>query len=81
MKSIEIYPNPTKNEINITLPDKNNESVIISINSVNGREIFEKKYGNIESQIKITGFKAERGIYLVKVLMDSDIYIKKIIVN
>jgi len=75
--TINIYPNPSDDIINIEIENPNN--AIIEIYNVNGTLIFSKAIHSESEKIDISGFL--RGVYLVKVKQDSTVSVEKVIVR
>ncbi len=74
---IAIYPNPTKNIINI-LTDNNIIDKVEIFNSV-GQIVFEDNYFDNSILINVKNFNA--GVYFVNIYIDDDVYRSKIIVD
>jgi len=73
---IQVYPNPTKDKINI----KNSENVkieSISIIDLNGHNLLE--FENDINELDLSGFS--KGIYLLKLIYGNEIIIKKIVIE
>jgi hypothetical protein len=79
-KSI-IYPNPANNEINILLPDFENEIIQVSLININGGKIFEKEFKVNNNHVIINDLKAEKGIYFLKISTNEMVEVKKLIIN
>ena len=75
--SIEIYPNPTKNALQILSIESNIES--ISIIDITGRTIINKKYNSNINRIKLNISSLPNGIYLLKISTADKTISKKII--
>ncbi len=76
---IEIYPNPTANEINIQFSENQNVENI-SIYDVLGKEVFTKKIDASESKV-ILHPNLSKGIYFLKIGSDKGELSKKIIIE
>jgi hypothetical protein len=75
--TINIYPNPSDDIINIDIENINNAT--IEIYDVNGTLIFSKALNSNFEKIDISGFSG--GLYLVKVKQDSTVIIGKVVVR
>ena len=75
--TIDIYPNPSDDIINIEIENPNN--AIIEIYNVSGTLIFSKVLHSESEKIDISGFS--RGVYLVKVKQDSTVIVGKVVVR
>ena len=73
--SIKIYPNPTKGVINIKFAKNNIEKIIVS--DISGKQIIEKLLVQQDEIIDLQKF--EKGIYILSIITDKEIIIKKII--
>ncbi len=74
-----VYPNPTKEQANIMININKQSDVNLYIYDINGKEILNKKYKtekNINSAIHFNN----KGIYLLKTIINKKIYYNKIIV-
>ena len=78
--SLYIFPNPTSGIINISLI--NNSKTKLSITNLLGEKIYESiinKKGNINQKINISNFA--NGIYIIHLSTNTEIVIKKIILE
>lgn len=73
---INIYPNPTKNILNVKLSNTN-EFVSISLISIDGRPLFV--YKNITNNLQINSDQISPGIYIIKIEGEEFNYNKKVI--
>ena len=74
--TINIYPNPSDDIINIEIENINNS--IIEIYNVNGKLVFSKAVNSKVEKIDVS--ELLRGIYFVKVRQDNNVRIEKLIV-
>jgi gluconolactonase len=72
--SVEIYPNPVQNELNINLPGK---SGTVEVFDITGKSLLQKEILENENSIDVSGL--ENGIYFVKVLSDSQFFTEKFV--
>ncbi len=67
--NISIYPNPTKNFLNIRFNSKLNSKLELRIRSLNGREIFKKqiyvKSGKFDYQVDLKSY--DSGYYIISI--------------
>ena len=68
LTSINFYPNPIQDKLNIQL-SQNHENVNVSIYNVLGKKLFEKGFKN-KSTIEID-FNFPKGIYLSKITVEN----------
>jgi hypothetical protein len=74
--TIDIYPNPSDDIINIEIENINNAT--IEIYSVSGKLVFSKALNSKVEKIDISGLS--EGMYFVKVRQEQDVRIEKLIV-
>lgn len=78
--NLQLYPNPTKSSVNISL--KNNNDVIRRIEFYNliGKKVYEIQVENKESKIMNIS-QLKDGVYIVRVKGKKHVYSKKIIIK
>ncbi len=76
---IQIYPNPTANEINIQFPETIKVETI-SIYDVLGKEVFTKRIEVSESKVTLKP-NLSKGVYFLKIASDKGVISKKIIIE
>ncbi len=77
-EQIEIYPNPTKNILNIT----NTKDVkSVQLFSITGQIIFDRAYKNSQNQISISTQLLQNGVYILKIKTNENSFAKQIIIN
>lgn len=77
MESVEFYPNPAKNVLNLRIPDHFSKNFAFEITDMIGRQILINKTNS--KQIDISSLKA--GIYLGIVTVDNKTVTKKLIID
>lgn len=75
--SVNVYPNPTKGEVNITADSKINS---IEIYDAQGR-IVQKQIGINSQHTKLSIHSAISGVYIFKIITEKEVLMKKIIKN
>lgn len=76
-EKLKLFPNPTKDILNICFPDSN-DSYLIQIFDITGGVVYNNyKYGN--SAININGLKS--GLYIIKIQVNKNIYYDKLIIE
>lgn len=76
--SIDIYPNPSNNEINIIIPDAEESTAnIITLFSPLGQILITEKINNKKNIMDISSLP--KGLYVLTISMNEKIFIKKII--
>ncbi len=75
--SIEIYPNPTTNEINVS-STRNSRISMINITDLNGRTVKQNAFNNLSNiQVNITDLL--NGVYLMRIETNAGTFTKKIL--
>ena len=81
--SLDFFPNPTSNDINISLISSDLQNINIKIKSILGQEIFNKNLfnfiGKYSETINLSQFP--KGIYIMSVELNRTIYNSKIILK
>ncbi len=74
-KTIQLYPNPVNDSLNIELPSNSDQILNITISSLDGRILKSYKRSTIDSTIQIGDLAdLSSGIYLVSYIIDEQIY-------
>lgn len=77
---IQIYPNPSSNEISINIPNSPSKPTSIKLINSQGQIVREVKNWTSQSKLNIQGL--EQGIYIVEItLTDTNRVIRKIIID
>lgn len=79
--TIFIYPNPSKGKISIASSDKSVNEMQVSLYSVIGNKVFEKKIKNTEANETVELNNLSKGIYFVKVIANNKPYQQKIVLE
>jgi len=83
LESVQIYPNPARNNLNINLSLENNETFSINIVSITGQFIYKEEItnasGDFSKQIDLSGFN--RGVYFLQMINTQGVITKKIILE
>ncbi|GGG60379.1 hypothetical protein GCM10010976_33960 [Bizionia arctica] len=77
LKNINIYPNPTNAYVTITLP--NTQESKITVYDLNGRLLLNQSNTNGDFKIDLSAYQA--GVYLLKIEVNQNQVIKRIIKN
>lgn len=78
LAEIQVYPNPTRGNLNIELPRY--ESSVISVYDLTGRRIMVNQFG-YNSRHTLDLSRQSPGIYLVHIQTESNYQIKKVVVD
>jgi len=73
--TINIYPNPSDEIINIEIENSNN--AVIEIYNVSGTLLIRKTFHSESEKIDISGFS--RGLYIVKVKQEGTVIVKEVV--
>ncbi len=80
-ENIFLYPNPTNNNVTISLKDKDNETIkAVELYNIMGQRVFRKSLEN-GSEITLNLRKLSKGIYILKTFGEHYTYSKKLIKN
>lgn len=79
LESLNIYPNPVNDKLNITWDRSDN--VAIRMYNVRGQLIYYNKEASLISPLEINTSQLSSGVYFLKVSSSDGNYTKKIIVN
>ena len=77
-ESVFVFPNPTKNKINISFNESNQFSIDIS--DTQGKNIFSKSFIN-ENDLSINTENFSKGIYFITITSDNKKHNQKLIIN
>jgi hypothetical protein len=79
--SIKLFPNPISKNSTLTIELPENESVIITISDLLGRQIFERNYNDINSfEIQLSELTLDEGIYNVTIINGRNIQNQKLVI-
>ena len=78
MKTINIYPNPTKDDINIELPLNELTSFDVSVYSVTGKLVYKNTQLNV-NKLSISTANWDKGIYFIQLIGNNQAITEKII--
>jgi len=79
--SIEIYPNPSRDWINVAIPTINSSFIIIDIFDVNGQKLYSKPHSTNQNIIPIDISSYHSGCYIIKAKMNDKILLNKFVKN
>lgn len=71
-----VYPNPAKNNVNISLNIEDNTTGTIQVYELSGSIIYSKEIKNIKKGQNISIRKLKKGTYMAKVIYDGNVYVK-----
>ncbi|MBW6482410.1 MAG: T9SS type A sorting domain-containing protein [Vicingaceae bacterium] len=78
MESINIFPNPTKDDIYVELPLNEFTSVEVKIYSVTGKLVYNASQNNV-SKLSISTENWDKGLYFIQLISNNQTIIEKII--
>jgi subtilisin-like proprotein convertase family protein len=82
VSSFAIYPNPSKGNFTIKLPEGFGDTMDVNVYDIRGRKVFHKTYSTasgLEQQVALQG--AQAGVYLVEVSDGSSKATKRLIIE
>jgi len=77
--AIQLYPNPSAGEIYLDLQLHYNEETAVIVTDITGRRVYDQK--PLQASNKIDLSKLAKGLYIIQLTHDNDIYIGKVILN
>jgi len=80
LDNVNVYPNPAKNIINISLSENNFNNAKISLSNISGQEMIARNDINLNSNevFQLNCSSLTKGIYIVKIQSDNQFYNQKI---
>ena len=78
--TINVFPNPAKDHINILVKDLNDSAYIVEIYNINGQLALQNNTHFLNGECK-TNFDLQNGIYLIKVYAGMQLYLQKFFVK
>jgi ligand-binding sensor domain-containing protein len=72
--SLQIYPNPVQNILQVDLSGKTG---LLEIHDISGKSVLQKQIIDNNTSIDVSGL--DNGIYIIKVLSDNQIFTSKIV--
>lgn len=83
LSETNIYPNPSNGMFTVVILNANYKELVISITDIQGKEVYSSSVKNIagdyNKQIALDGIA--KGIYYIKLTADSNMQIRKLIIN
>ncbi|HSD13601.1 MAG TPA: T9SS-dependent M36 family metallopeptidase [Flavobacterium sp.] len=79
-KSIRVYPNPTKGQLNIAISNYSGK-LSIQVFDLNGRSVYNQDVNDFNAESAINLSNLQSGMYLIKVDGDNVSHTQKIILN
>ena len=77
--AIKLFPNPTKGELRVDLPELNGSDAQLTLLSVTGQAIQEWQTSDISNNLNLTSYPA--GIYLLRVQIADRVGVRKVILQ
>jgi N-acetyl-anhydromuramyl-L-alanine amidase AmpD len=81
--SLEVFPNPFSNQINLKLVNKNSSKIKISLIDITGKELkgmeLKEESGIIDLVLPVSNLNLAQGAYFLKIEIDDKGYYKKLI--
>ena len=81
--NLSIFPNPVSDQVSLTISTADNQNVVVSIVTLDGREVVAK---NIETSVLTQTFNIDvaslpAGFYFVRAATNAGIKVEKIVIN
>jgi extracellular elastinolytic metalloproteinase len=81
--AMSIFPNPTDDQVNLSITSQDNQNVVLSIVTLDGKEVLAK---NVQTSTLTQTFTIDvsalpAGFYFVKASTNKDVVIEKIVIN
>jgi hypothetical protein len=77
---ISFYPNPSTNEITIKTDNNNEQSIILSLKNIQGKEVLNKKI-NFKDKYSFDVSGLSNGIYILTLQNEKENYMRKIVIQ
>ncbi|MBL7837538.1 MAG: T9SS type A sorting domain-containing protein [Bacteroidetes bacterium] len=79
---LSLYPNPASSFVEISLNDVNHGDVVVSISDILGNKIKTVTFKSGEAmRLEFSDLDLKNGIYLIKVEVDSEIFLKRLVIK
>ena len=83
MTNLEVYPNPTRDELNVSFVSEELQSISVSIVDAYGKEVFSQEdrqfIGEYTQKVNVNRFA--KGVYFLQIVTDSNTLYERIIVQ
>lgn len=80
--NVIVSPNPSNGLVNITVPSKNNEKLMVSVSNALGQVIISNTYSAISSESISLDFSSQNnGIYFISISNGQDKIVKRVVLN
>lgn len=79
--SIEVYPNPASNHINIKFRNLKDQEVVLQISTVIGKIVVEERVNKSKGTLSYSLSGLSKGVYFIKVTSSENSITKKIIIK
>lgn len=81
--SVLVFPNPSKDSLNITLNGLQEKEVLLTVYDLTGKEIFKKTFENVSDRFEesVTTKDWSQGVYFLKVGNGNHTITKKIVID
>jgi uncharacterized repeat protein (TIGR01451 family) len=80
--ALDIYPNPSNGQFSLDLKAEINAKVQISIMNVEGKVVFNREINHHQHSLLPLNLKGlSKGVYLIKVRIENDVFSKKVVIQ
>jgi hypothetical protein len=76
-----LYPNPTKGNITLSGPAHHAKHALVKISDLNGKIVYQKTFKKSKLQETINLNHLPNGIYIFYMVINNNLYVKKMIIN
>lgn len=80
LRAINIYPNPTRDKVNIDIDLKQAEDVNLTVFNAVGQVIISSNYSNLQKEVLEVNLPESGGVYYIVAKTKTEIYSKELIV-
>jgi hypothetical protein len=77
--SLDLFPNPVKDELHIRFNDMLNGNLEISILDVQGRILLNRSFESNQTEHILNMSKLEAGVYLVRIVVGENVALKRVV--
>lgn len=76
--TVNVYPNPLQNNLNISIPTKTNLPIQVTLYNTLGEQLINQQF-NAQTELQIPLQKITSGIYMLQVKQGNSVYSQKVI--
>lgn len=83
-KSLNVYPNPSRNEVTYLTVNGRSEEFTVSVMDINGKQVYQQTVTDqigVPTALQINTANLANGIYMIKLVDGRNIYTEKLVVE